>query len=50
MNSTFTLGLIGGAIILAVLFEMLRRQRTREMVRIAWRDLAGWASLGETLA
>jgi glutamate-ammonia-ligase adenylyltransferase len=28
----------------------LRRQRTREMVRIAWRDLAGWASLAETLA
>ena len=30
--------------------EKLRRQRTREMVRIAWRDLAGWATLGETLA
>lgn len=28
----------------------LRRWRRREMVRIAWRDLAGWASLGETLA
>jgi [glutamine synthetase] adenylyltransferase / [glutamine synthetase]-adenylyl-L-tyrosine phosphorylase len=28
----------------------LRRQREREMVRIAWRDLADWASLGETLA
>ncbi len=28
----------------------LRRQREREMVRIAWRDLAGWAPLGETLA
>src|SRR5688572_8138876 len=28
----------------------LRRLRTREMVRIAWRDLAGWASLAETLA
>ncbi len=27
----------------------LRRFRTREMVRIAWRDLAGWAELGETL-
>ncbi|WP_290635551.1 bifunctional [glutamate--ammonia ligase]-adenylyl-L-tyrosine phosphorylase/[glutamate--ammonia-ligase] adenylyltransferase, partial [Aquisalimonas sp.] len=27
----------------------LRRYRRREMVRIAWRDLAGWASLGETL-
>ncbi|MBV8804263.1 MAG: bifunctional [glutamate--ammonia ligase]-adenylyl-L-tyrosine phosphorylase/[glutamate--ammonia-ligase] adenylyltransferase [Sinobacteraceae bacterium] len=28
----------------------LRRWRRREMVRIAWRDLAGWASLEETLA
>jgi glutamate-ammonia-ligase adenylyltransferase len=28
----------------------LRRWRKREMVRIAWRDLAGWASLEETLA
>ncbi len=28
----------------------LRRWRRREMVRIAWRDLAGWASLAETLA
>jgi glutamate-ammonia-ligase adenylyltransferase len=28
----------------------LRRSRTREMVRIAWRDLSGWAGLGETLA
>jgi glutamate-ammonia-ligase adenylyltransferase len=27
----------------------LRRFRRREMVRIAWRDLAGWASLEETL-
>jgi glutamate-ammonia-ligase adenylyltransferase len=27
----------------------LRRWRKREMVRIAWRDLAGWASLDETL-
>jgi glutamate-ammonia-ligase adenylyltransferase len=27
----------------------LRRWRKREMVRIAWRDLAGWASLEETL-
>jgi len=27
----------------------LRRFRQREMVRIAWRDLAGWASLAETL-
>jgi Glutamine synthetase adenylyltransferase len=28
----------------------LRRLRCREMVRIAWRDLAGWADLHETLA
>jgi len=28
----------------------LRKWRRREMVRIAWRDLAGWASLEETLA
>ena len=28
----------------------LRRWRRREFVRIAWRDLASWASLSETLA
>jgi [glutamine synthetase] adenylyltransferase / [glutamine synthetase]-adenylyl-L-tyrosine phosphorylase len=28
----------------------LRKWRRREMVRIAWRDLAGWAHLEETLA
>jgi len=28
----------------------LRRFRRREMVRIAWRDLAGWADLSETMA
>ncbi|MBI5782487.1 MAG: hypothetical protein HZA69_01955, partial [Gammaproteobacteria bacterium] len=28
----------------------LRRLRRRELVRIAWRDLAGWADLHETLA
>jgi glutamate-ammonia-ligase adenylyltransferase len=28
----------------------LRRWRRREFVRIAWRDLASWASLAETLA
>ncbi len=27
----------------------LREFRSQEMVRIAWRDLAGWANLGETL-
>jgi glutamate-ammonia-ligase adenylyltransferase len=29
--------------------EALRRIRRREMVRIAWRDLAGWAELDEVL-
>jgi len=29
---------------------LLRQFRRREMVRIAWRDIAGWADLGETLA
>jgi len=28
----------------------LRQVRRREMVRIAWRDLAGWADLAETVA
>ncbi len=28
----------------------LRRWRRRELTRIAWRDLTGWADLGETLA
>ncbi|MEO5702445.1 MAG: bifunctional [glutamate--ammonia ligase]-adenylyl-L-tyrosine phosphorylase/[glutamate--ammonia-ligase] adenylyltransferase [Gammaproteobacteria bacterium] len=28
----------------------LRHMRTREMLRIAWRDLAGWADLNETLS
>jgi glutamate-ammonia-ligase adenylyltransferase len=34
----------------AELMEKLRHFRRREMVRIAWRDLAGWAELSETLA
>jgi glutamate-ammonia-ligase adenylyltransferase len=29
--------------------QALRRWRRREFVRIAWRDLAGWAALNETL-
>ncbi|HET7757758.1 MAG TPA: bifunctional [glutamate--ammonia ligase]-adenylyl-L-tyrosine phosphorylase/[glutamate--ammonia-ligase] adenylyltransferase, partial [Steroidobacteraceae bacterium] len=29
--------------------SLLRRWRRRELARIAWRDLAGWADLGETL-
>ena len=31
------------------LHQQLRRFRRREMVRIAWRDIAGWAPLDETL-
>jgi glutamate-ammonia-ligase adenylyltransferase len=34
----------------AGLMAKLRHFRRREMVRIAWRDLAGWAELPETLA
>ncbi len=33
----------------AALKTALRRLRNREMVRIAWRDLAGWADLAETV-
>lgn len=33
----------------ADLAKQLRLYRRREMVRIAWRDLAGWADLNETL-
>ncbi len=36
MNSTFTLGIIGGAITLTILFEMLRRQRLREKYAVIW--------------
>jgi glutamate-ammonia-ligase adenylyltransferase len=32
------------------LMRRLRHCRRREMVRIAWRDLAGWADLAETMA
>jgi len=34
----------------AALKQALRHIRQREMVRIAWRDLAGWAGLDETLS
>ena len=34
----------------AAFMSALRRWRHAELVRIAWRDLAGWASLPETLA
>ncbi|MCP4757090.1 MAG: bifunctional [glutamate--ammonia ligase]-adenylyl-L-tyrosine phosphorylase/[glutamate--ammonia-ligase] adenylyltransferase [Proteobacteria bacterium] len=30
--------------------RILRRFRNREMIRIAWRDMAGWADLEETMA
>ncbi len=33
----------------AVLMTQLRQFRNREMIRIAWRDLAGWDELNETL-
>lgn len=33
-----------------ILKQRLRQSRCREMVCIAWRDLAGWASLDEVLA
>ncbi|HWR87278.1 MAG TPA: bifunctional [glutamate--ammonia ligase]-adenylyl-L-tyrosine phosphorylase/[glutamate--ammonia-ligase] adenylyltransferase [Acidiferrobacterales bacterium] len=33
----------------ATLKTILRKLRQREMVRIAWRDLAGWANLEETV-
>lgn len=33
----------------AGLMAVLRRFRNREMIRIAWRDIAGWATLDETL-
>jgi glutamate-ammonia-ligase adenylyltransferase len=34
---------------LHALHQCLRQLRQREMLRIAWRDLAGWTSLDETL-
>ena len=42
-------GLLAGATDDGQLALALRRFRRREMVRIAWRDLAGWAALTETL-
>jgi len=33
----------------ATLMETLRRFRRRQLVRIVWRDLAGWSALEETL-
>jgi len=34
---------------ITLLAEQLRQFRRKEMVRIAWRDLAGWADLAETM-
>src|SRR4029077_17022770 len=41
---------IGPAVSEAQAQSELRRWRRRELTRIAWRDLAGWADLTETLA
>lgn len=41
MSSTFTLGVIGGVVTLAVLFEMLRRQRLREKYAVIWVVVVG---------
>lgn len=41
MSSTFTLGVIGGVLTLAVLFEMLRRQRLREKYAVIWVVVVG---------
>ena len=42
--------LVGTPVSEAQALSDLRRWRRRELVRIAWRDLAGWAELAETLA
>ncbi|QSA98974.1 bifunctional [glutamate--ammonia ligase]-adenylyl-L-tyrosine phosphorylase/[glutamate--ammonia-ligase] adenylyltransferase [Methylococcus sp. EFPC2] len=42
--------LLAGAGTEAELMAILRYFRNREMVRVAWRDIAGWANLDETLA
>jgi [glutamine synthetase] adenylyltransferase / [glutamine synthetase]-adenylyl-L-tyrosine phosphorylase len=41
---------LGAAEVEAQFMAALRRWRRAEFARIAWRDLAGWAGLGETLA
>jgi glutamate-ammonia-ligase adenylyltransferase len=41
---------VAGAADVAVFMASLRRQRLREMVRIAWRDLAGISTVPSTLA
>ena len=44
------LPVLSGAVDEETLMRLLRSYRRREMVRIAWRDLAGWADLSETVA
>ena len=41
---------LSGATDEATLSRILRRYRCRELVRIAWRDLSGWADLSETMS
>ena len=36
MNSTVTLGIIGSAVVIVALFELLRRQRLREKYAVLW--------------
>lgn len=36
MSSTVTLGIIGSAVVLIALFELLRRQRLREKYAVIW--------------
>jgi [glutamine synthetase] adenylyltransferase / [glutamine synthetase]-adenylyl-L-tyrosine phosphorylase len=40
----------GAAVSESIFMSALRRWRCQEMLRIAWRDLAAWAPLSETLA
>jgi glutamate-ammonia-ligase adenylyltransferase len=42
-------GLMASAVDEAAAMKRLREFRRREMIRVAWRDLAGWADLDETL-
>ena len=42
--------LLSGATDEETLSRLLRRYRRRELVRIAWRDLSGWADLSETVS
>ncbi|MFC1859561.1 bifunctional [glutamate--ammonia ligase]-adenylyl-L-tyrosine phosphorylase/[glutamate--ammonia-ligase] adenylyltransferase [Thermodesulfobacteriota bacterium] len=48
-NSRFQHSSSGNQHNISQLQQILRHVRNREMVRIAWRDLAGWADLTETM-